>query len=282
MSVFENFIPSKFNSLSIEEKKDAIIDLAYYLFNSLKLEPIPILFDKKSKKDGSILSGKFFHERPSIFINEIFLNSSNLSNLFQNQIKDIPSYIPYHIIHTVAHECYHYYQFHLVKQLVAGAVPEDKRVIAHLYFICLFSNLFSNYNDNFGLSEPSKLSDKELYLFTPTEIEANSFAYDINTIFNKLINDSSYEQYDKMRFDEKCNLLDYNISRGGHLTEQTILYNLRIALDFLNYKNKTSGLKTNYLGIDIEELQRSVKEAMIPFVKAENNQLKLFNKIFKK
>ena len=283
MKFFKKFVPSVFNSLTAEEKKEIIIKWSNYLMDNLETERIPVMFDSELEKDGQKVAGKHILAPCFIGLNDLFLKDINeIKENFDGAI-DYEIYIPYYLLHTIAHECFHHYQYTLTQKLI-NDVPlsnQDKDQ-AYLYFICLYSDLFMSLNDKIHFSKLPEANRMDLYLYSPIEIQANLYGNKITDILGKIDDEKNYMYYQNIQFDEQLKFMKYNKLQGGNLTIKSIEYRLQLALDFLEYKNKTNGVKVKYLGIDQKELEESVKRTITTWKKKEIVQNKFLDKIFKK
>lgn len=284
MSVFENFIPTTYNSLTIADKKQAIIDCFHFIFDSLQLEYIPIYFDDIEEKKDVLTAGRHMQSNQTksscfISINKYFLDEPNNSkNVFHNYI-----YKPYFLLHTIAHESFHHHQYTLVNKLLNDEPLslEDKNN-AYLYFVCLYHKLFSTLNESLHFSSECPLKNEDLYRYSPIEIQANNYGDSITDILINFDDINNFNYYKNTYMTQKINDMSYNKKNGGNLIVSSIEYQLQLSLDFLNYKNNTSGLKAKYLGIDTIELEKAVKTTIAKWKKAQNRQNFILDKIFKK
>lgn len=278
MNILNKFTPEVFNTLSTEEKKIIIITLSHILMHNLKLESIPIVFGDASK-DNKIIAGKHMHGSPFILINNFFLEDKE----YQSNTINYDIYKPYYLVHTIAHECFHHYQYIETQKLINNhELSQQDKDYAYLYFVCLYSDLFSSLNDKLHFSSLPEMDKNDLYLYSPIEIEANSYGNKLVDSLSQFDNIESFEYYHQFQIGEQFNFINHNRLNGGNLTIKSIDYNLQLAVDFINYKNKENGIKHKYLGIDINELQESVNRAKKKWIKQEKIQTEFLNKIFKK
>ena len=283
MSIMYKFTPDQFNQLSRIEKERLIKDFVYDLCLKLKIDPIPITFQNLTNINGEELGGKFIHNPTCIAINEKFVDPSQEIEFIKNQGINYDIAIPYFLVHAIAHECYHYYQFTLEKKLIDGIeLTEEEKVSAYLYFICLHTNLFANYNEKILNYVPNtKISKEDLYLYAPIELGANSFASEIVEILGKEDNPENYEFYTNNLINTNLKMALNNYNKGCNLTELSILYSLETVTTFLIYKNSVSGTKNPYLGIDINELETYINKALEKWKEIDKRHSKLITKLKK-
>ena len=283
MCVIEKFIPKTLNTLSIEEKKDAINELITNLCKKLKIEPIDVVFSNLKNDDGELTIGKFIHHPLCIIINESFINNEKEISYLKKKNIDYDVAVSYYLVHAIAHECYHYFQFNLEKKLIDNIELTDKeKESAYLYFICLYDNLFSSFNIKNEFYDQCDISDEDIYLYSPIELSANSFANEIVSNLGKVDEKENFKQYDNDNLITYFSLTYRNIQNGGNLIQKSINHSLINAINFLNHKNKTSGLSTKYLGIDVEELETYVNKSIKKWKDTEKKQIEFYNTFIKK
>ncbi len=280
MNMLSKFVPDTFNSLKIDEKKQAIINLINEICELLKLDKIDVDFCDLRTNDDKVVVAFFNYLPLSIYINNSFLE--NDSKYFNKSI-NMNIYLPYLLVHAVAHDCFHYYQNDMIMKLVNGCnEPDFDKNQAYLYFICLYQKLFSSFNDKEPFSDVPAIDKSDLYLYSPTEIEANNFGNKITELLSKNDIPNNYSYYQSINISNYLLSLNDEQAKGGGLTIKTIEHNLRLALDFLNYKNKKSGLKAKYLDIDPDDLEKGVKEILKEWKRIYNKRKEFYNKIKKK
>ena len=70
----------------------------------------------------------------------------------------------YFLVNTIAHECYHYFQYTLENMLIKGdSINDSLKSVAYLYFICLNDQIFTSYNQKFGIYNDIDISLFNLY-----------------------------------------------------------------------------------------------------------------------
>lgn len=250
MDLLKKFSPKNYKSLSIEERIIAIKQLANHFFKKLNLKPIGITFDTIS--DEKTVGGIFMKGVPTfICLNSFFLDYSFAENKFRKDL-DLDVFLPYFLVASIAHECYHYYQYELVNNLVAEKelTPKQKDK-AYLYFISLYEKLFAAICEEKGILPEDDLTPKEIYALSPSEISANEFASGIVTdlaTFDELHNYLYYSYY--------IGLMDSDVRTD--VEEDVIMHDLNVALTLLKHKNQTAVSRGNYLGIDPNELEESI------------------------
>lgn len=260
MECLRKFIPKNFNNLSEDSRIEVVKELANTLFKKLDLEEIPVFFIDNISTNNKKSQGAFMHYPPCIYINSFFIKSDKKEVRKEfPYIENLDTFLPYQLIFCIAHECYHYYQYNLTKKLVNNELTnkEDKD-LAYIFFISLYNNLFERLNDKKNFSDIIKLDLDQLYIFSPAEKYANSYAREIvyktleyGTIksdLDEFNNHQLYLVFNKLHFTSKNNLSEKNV----------IEYNLKLVLDLLKSKNAESG-KIKYLGIDEVELENSVR-----------------------
>jgi len=285
MHFFKKFMPDVFNILTIEEKKNIIDELTTYLCNDFNLEPIPVVLDNKLDKQNNPILGQLLYEKPFISINEAFITGDveTQKNIFNSYI-NLHVFIPYYLMHTIAHECYHYHQYDTVKKLVSERLTDENDINeASLNFVCLYSELLISLNSKINFSNREcPLSLNDLYRYSPCEVQAEAYASKITDILGKIDYKEYYKYYADLEVIDQLEFNKHNIDNGSNLIVKTIEYNLQLALDFLSYKNKTSGVKTNYLGLDPFVLEKSVKRILQAWSKKEKSETDFVKKLLKK
>ena len=118
MSVIKKFIPENYKNLSSDEREQAITEFITDLCKKLKIEPLKVVFTNLTDENGLEYGGKFIHNPTCIAINEKFIETDNEIPFIRDQGMDYDVGIPYFLVHAMAHECYHYYQFCLEKKLI--------------------------------------------------------------------------------------------------------------------------------------------------------------------
>ena len=284
MNVINKFIPENYKQLTNEERELAIKEFIDDLCKKLKIEPIEVIFRNMTDENGLEYGGKFIHNPTCIAINEKFIETDNEIDFIKKQSSDYDVGIAYFLVHAMAHECYHYYQFCLEKKLIDGQeLTEEEKTSAYLYFICLHTGLFATYNEKqLGYLPSTKISKEDAYLFAPIELGANSFASEIVEILGKDDNPENYEYYKNIILNTNFKMAFRNHNNGGHLTELSILYSLETVKTFLTYKNAISGTKEPYLGINLEELEEYIDKAIKKWKEIDRRHKRLvemYNKI---
>lgn len=282
MDILKMFLPNYYSGMNQEDKQLYITFLVNDLCEKLKIDNIPVVFENLTNDQGLTIGGKFIYNPLCIVINEKFINGEEIEYLKQTGI-DYNVAVPYFLVTTIAHECYHYFQFTLEKRLITGEeLKRDLKKSAYLYFVCLHDKLFSSFNKKLGIDSLSKISDEDIYLYSPAELNANGFAYQIADTLGKFDTEKNYSQYRNFHTENYFKQIKRNVINGGNLISKSIEHSLQAALDFLNYKNKISGLKTNYLGIDVDELLIEVFDASATWREKEKKEIDVYNKITKK
>ena len=280
MELLEKFAPKNYNALSKEERIVAIKQLANHFFKKFNLEPIGVTFDTLS--EDRTVGGIFMKGAPTfICINSFFVDYTFAENKFRSDL-NLDVFLPYFLVATIAHECYHYYQYELVNDLVQEEelTPKQKDK-AYLYFISLYEKLFSAICEEKGIMPEDDLTKKEIYTLSPAEVSANEFASGITMDLAKYDELSNYLYYAYY-----ISLMDADIRRD--VEEEVIMHDLNVALTLLKYKTQTVVSKGNYLDIDPDELEKSILKqiAKRKETKAKKGNLsgaeKLLNKISKK
>lgn len=280
MNNLKDFIPEEFAKKNRREKMSSIRNLSKEIFENLNISEVPIIFNAQQK--DITLSGKFITNPVCIYINDFFLDSTAAKETLSDLINH-HSFLPYYLVHTLAHECFHYYQFCLINKLANNELEGKEKDLAYLYFISLYNKLFLKYCQNQGLNLNYNFNDDILYNYSFVESKSDEFAKKIsellseneeqNTSFNYFnsvmrIMESSLPKIEEKSFDE--------------IQIEVLKQNLDVAYTFLKHKNSISGLKAKYLNIDEEELKESVEKS-IKEIERNNKGLKnLLNKINKK
>lgn len=280
MELLEKFAPKNYNALSREERIEAINQLAKYFFRKLNLEPVIVTFDTLSEE--KTVGGIFMKGVPAfICLNSFFVDYSFAENKFRSDL-NLEVFLPYFLVATIAHECYHYYQYELVNDLVQEEelTPKQKDK-AYLYFISLYEKLFSAICEEKGILPEDDLTKKEIYTLSPAEVSANEFASDVVTSLAAVDELSNYLYYTYY-----ISLMDADVRKD--IEEEVIMHDLNVALTLLKYKTQTAVSKGNYLGIDPDELEKSILKQIDKRkeTKSKKGNLsgaeKLLNKISKK
>lgn len=279
------FTPDVFNNLTSNEKKEAIKGLASDIFKKFDIKPIPVLFDNL---DGDKTKSGVFYKHPAcIFINNFFIDEEAAKTALSDVI-DHKKFLSYYLVNTIAHECYHYYQYCLINKLVNKEdLSQDDLDFAYLQFISLYGKTFRSFCKEKELLLETSFDEDTLYKFCPSELSADDFASKIvDQLSNLDSNKDNYDYYAKVMDvmyyfskpkDKKIKFEDLKI--------MVIKYNLQVALCFLEYKNQTSGLKKKYLDIEEEDLKESIYRTIDKLEKqnaALNELLKKISKINKK
>lgn len=282
MNVLKSFIPENFATLTKEEKENAISNLVDNLCTKLGIKSLPVVYENLTNDVGNTIGGKFIFDPLQIIINKNFITDEKLEYLTLTKM-DYDVAVSYLLVSTIAHECYHYFQFALEQKLINGEnLSSELKELAYLYFVCLHDVLFSNFNKKAGIYTPCDLEDRYIYSYSPVELSADAFAYQIVELLGKYDTFENYNQYLNFHSLTYFNSIQRNIENGGNLTIKSIAHSLQSALDFLNYKNKTSGLKANYLELDTEDLQKNVIKASKKWIEKENKEIEVYTKIIKK
>lgn len=281
MHHLENFIPITYNKLTKEEKFQSVINLADEILESLSIPKIPILVVDKGC-DFS-LCGNFVNYPPSIYINDFLVDSQKAKDAISDLI-DHNTFLPYFLVCTLAHECYHYYQFCTINKLINNQLTStEEKDIAYLYFISLYNKLFKDFCYKKNLSMEDNLSEDILYNYSVIERSADGFAEKIlNLLSKKDINDANLEYFKKLNNIIENYKPKLENKSSEELSIDVIKENLIYAMAFLEYKNFNSGLKEKYLGIDEKELKESIERIIKDMEIDFNNKNNLSNKITKK
>ena len=280
MELLEKFAPKNYNKLDKYERIESIKQLANYFFKKLNLEPVIVTFDTLSEE--KTVGGVFMKGVPAfICLNSFFVDYSFAENKFRSDL-NLEVFLPYFLVATIAHECYHYYQYELVNDLVQEEelTPKQKDK-AYLYFISLYEKLFSAICEEKGILPEDDLTKKEIYTLSPAEVSANEFASEITMDLAKFDDLSNYLYYAYY-----ISLMDADVRRD--VEEEVIMHDLKVALALLTHKTQTSVSKGTYLGIDTKELEESILKQIKKRkeLKAKKDKLsgtdKLLDKITKK
>lgn len=280
MNYLKDFIPEEFDKKSKREKMISIRNLSKEIFHHLNLSEIPIVFDAKSKSND--LSGKFITNPASIYINDFFLDDEAAHEALSNLINHY-SFLPYYLVHTISHECFHYYQFCLINKLTNGELEGEDKDMAYLYFISLYSRLFYSFCQSQALELSYDIDEDVLYHYSFVESKSDEFAQKITELLSKKEEHTTSFNYFKsiMRFVESS----YPKIEGKSFNEiqvDVLRQNLDAAYTFLKHKNATSGVKAKYLNIDEEELKASVEHTIKDMEQTNIGLKHLLNKINKK
>lgn len=151
-----------------------------------------------------------------------------------------------------------------------------------MYFICLHDKLFSNYNKTIGIYNSIDISDENIYLYSPVELSADGFAYQIIDKLRKYDIQENYDQYRNFHSQNYYKMIQRNALNGGNLTSKSISHSLQSALYFLNYKNYLNNSSIPYLNINVTELEQQVAKASKKWIEKENKEIEVYNKIIKK
>lgn len=264
------FTPNEYNNLTIEEKREIIEELANDIFEELDIEPIPVYFNDIDREKTSW--GMFLKAPPCILINNYFLNNNEAKKHLSDAI-DVDAFLPYFLVYTIAHECYHYHQFCLINRFADGEnLSEKEKELASLYFISLYEKIFYAYCLEKGLIEEGELSRDQVYNFSPAETSANSFADKYIEKLEKVDNNpNNYIYYN-------YNMILNEASKGPNMRDKVIQHNLDVALTFLKYKNMSNGKKNGFLGIDVEKLEITINNIL----KKEQSKKSGINTLLKK
>lgn len=277
MNVIKKFIPENYKNLSNEERELAITEFINDLCKKLKIEPLEVIFRNLTDEKGVEYGGKFIHNPTCIAINEKFIETDKKISFIIDQGIDYDIGISYFLVHAMAHECYHYYQFCLEKKLIdEQPLTEEEKISAYIYFIGLHTGLFATYNEKkLGYVPETKISKENVYLYAPIEIGANSFASEIVEVLGNNDLPENHEAYKDIIIQTNFKLALRNHNNGGNLTELSILYSLETVKTFLEYKNATSGVKEPYLGIKINELEKYIDKALEKWKEIDKRHKKL-------
>lgn len=285
MEILKKFKPDYFNGLSIEEKKECAKKLAYYIMDTLKLERIPVTFNMFEDEPVAYL-GKLLRVPTFIFIHEILLtgNSSYYNGNADSLNNDVLR--TYLLVHTIAHECYHYYQFDLTKKLVNNpeSLTKKEKENAYNFFISSFSKIFSKINEKDHFSNPTYISENDLYLFSYSEYRANKFANRYTTLLGiNCDTRNNLELFHKkiINLEEAARKITEKTC-GEKMYAKVTEHNLNLTLDYLNYKKKYNNLKGNYLGIDTNELKKYAEKLIETQKDDRTDTEKLLDVLFKK
>ena len=276
MCNLEKFKPENYNKLTKAKKKEIIIELANEIFKNLGIAPIPVLFssDVSFKKT----CGKFQNHPACIYINSFFLDNEVAKNYISKLI-DVYKYIPYQLVTTIAHECYHYYQFCLINKMVKGEeLTSEEKDMACLYFVSLYERLFNSFCKKKGISIKDRINEKDLYTYSPTEIAANNYALSFVSQLGNIDNKDNYNYYLVLSALESFTTPN-NQEESDEKADAVFDHNLKTALIFLKHKNDNSGFKAKYLDIDEEELMERVLRAKEKLRSQETLIQNIINKI---
>lgn len=282
MNTLKQFLPDTYFKLSQEEKENTIKSLVNDICKKLKISSIPVMFCDLENDGQYTIGGKFSYNPLQIIINKKFVTGEEIEYLTQTRM-DYEIAVSYFLVNAISHECYHYFQFDLVQKLVKGeAILNDEfKQSAYLYFVCLNDKIFASFNKKFNIYTPSDINDRDIYDYSPVELSAEAFAYQITDILGKHDFKQNYNQYKDFYSTTYFFSVQRNIKNGGHLISKSINHSLQTALDFLDYKNKISGLKTNYLGIDLLELEKNVIIASKKWKEKEKKEAEIYYKTIK-
>lgn len=250
MKFLDKFIPEKFNNLSLENKIKATRGLAKEIFMELGLKPIPIFIN--SLESEKTLGGIFIKTPPIyICINDLLFDKEYAKQTLNSDI-NLDIVLPYSIVSVIAHECYHYYQFELVNKLVQGeSLNPNEKEKAYAYFISLYEKIFYSFCDKKMILPALPIDKETVYLFSPAEMDANKYSKCILDKLGEMDNlSSNYKYYQSLNSMENDDLI---------LKQKVLQQDLNLAISFLNYKNRTSGLKEKYLNIDEDDLENTIR-----------------------
>jgi len=280
MLYLDKFMPDIYNNLTKEEKVDLINDFANEIFEELNIEPIGIIVDGIPNNEKKL--GQFVNFPAYILVNDLFINPEKAATLFKSN-STANDFIPYFLVNTIAHECYHYYQYCIVKKLINNELTSQKeKEEAYLYFIGIYEKIFASFCKKKDIAIEDNLTEDIIYRFSPVEISANDFAYSIVELYKNIPNVNKDVFLTVLL---NSGTLSSDIE-GNSVEEfkrdQVIEHCLNVALAFLNYKNKNSGLKAKYLDIDETELESSIKSKLKSYNQTNQGLERLLKKLNKK
>ena len=279
----EPYIPENFNKLSTKEKKRVIKQTANEFFKLFGVDPIAVYVQPESEDEEVRLCGKFIQYPACIYINSFFVDDDESEKLF-SQLTEKDNFLPYYLLSSIAHECFHYYQYCQINKLVNDEpMTPAERETAYLYFISMYASIFHSYCVEKGLPVRDDLTDAYIYKYSPVEDTANEYARKITKQLARIDPDEKNYSYYR-RLMGIANIGSYNNDFANEFdNKQTIIqYDLDVALTFLRYKNEHSGLKQPYLNINCDELERTIKEYMRKQKQSMDGTQKLLAKILKK
>lgn len=280
MNYLKDFVPESFDKKGKREKIISITNLSFEIFKQLNISEIPIIFN--AEQNNLTLSGKFITNPTCIYINNFFLDK-DLSKAALSDLINLYSFLPYYLVHTLAHECFHYYQFCLINKLTNDELEGEEKDIAYLYFISLYNKLFQSYCQNQGLNLNYDINDDILYHYSFVESKADKFAKKVTELLNEQEEHDTNFNY----FKSIMRIMDSTLPKidGKTFDEvqlEVLKQNLDVAYSFLKHKNSISGLKTKYLNIDEEDLKDSVERSIKKMEQTNIGLKNLLNKLTKK
>lgn len=258
MSIIKEFIPDNYSKLSERQKKFISINLANALFESLHLKPIKIKFADIISDDGKFIAGHFSPDPLKITINKRLISGEYIQYLSDTGIDKHVAY-PYFLVSSIAHECYHHYQYTLENKLINGE-EIDKKVIGvtYLNFVCGNDKLFTKCNKKLGIYIPTDISDDEISAFSPIEISAKDFAYKIVEKLASYDYSKNSSQYEYFYFTQVFQNISKKLNKKNNLVTESINHSLQNAIVLLNYLKEHPMLDNPYSKINIVELEKHV------------------------